>query len=328
MTNLASNSSSNESLPSSLVDGDANAAALSEPNLILKCDGLSKRYGDFDALSDCDVQVNVGDVFGLLGPNGAGKTTLIRLLLGYLHPTNGRSEVLGCDCASESVKVRQKVAYLPGDARLPRHMKGESVLKFFAEMHPLGDLNRSRQVAERLELNLKTRVAFMSTGMRQKLALAVVLGPQTPLLILDEPTANLDPTVRAVVLDLVCEAQSEGRTVMLSSHVLSEIEETCNRVAFLRRGKLAHQMEMADLSQRHRLTALCNGSPITVPNTLVDRVSLLQTPESSKIRIDTSGDLAPILQWVAELNLQQIRFEPFGLRTIYDSVHSGVEVTP
>ena len=302
--------------------------------MILQCERLSKRYGTFDALSECNVRVFRGDVFGLLGPNGAGKTTLIRSLLGYLHPSTGCCQILGHDCASQSVLVRRKVSYLPGEARLPRHMKGDGVLKFFAEMHPLGDLKRSRLVAERLELDTKTRVAFMSTGMRQKLALSVVLGPQTPLLILDEPTANLDPTVRAIVLDLVRQAHMEGRTVILSSHVLSEIEETCNRVAFLRRGRLVHQMRMSDLFQRHRLMAIADGSPIRVPEQLDDRISVLKLPDTTRVQIDTSGDLAPILEWIASLNLRQIRFEPCGLRTVYDSVHSGTfsqsndEVTP
>ncbi|TWU36040.1 ABC transporter ATP-binding protein [Novipirellula artificiosorum] len=287
---------------------------------------LSKRYGDFDALTDCTVRVHRGDIFGLLGPNGAGKTTLIRLLLGYLHPTGGQCRVLGVDPVADSVAVRQHVTYLPGDARLPRHMRGDGVLKFFAEMHPLGDLDRSREVAESLELNTKTRVAFMSTGMRQKLALSVVLGPQTPLLILDEPTANLDPTVRATVLRFVVEARDAGRTVMLSSHVLSEIEDTCNRVAFLRHGRLAHQLLMSDLFQRHRMTAITSDEPIDVPSSLTDQVSLHTHRTSSgntRVQIDTAGDLGPILTWIDSLRLKNIRFEPFGLRTVYDAVHDG-----
>ncbi|TWU41228.1 putative ABC transporter ATP-binding protein YxlF [Novipirellula aureliae] len=292
---------------------------------VLSCNGLSKRYGDFSALSDCSVRVDRGDVYGLLGPNGAGKTTLIRILLGFLHPTGGDCRVLGIDPVADSVAVRRQVAYLPGDARLPRHMKGEGVLKFFSEMHPFGELDRSRRIAEQLELNTKTRVAFMSTGMRQKLALAVVLGPQTPFLILDEPTANLDPTVRATVLRLVMEARDHGRTVMLSSHVLSEIEDTCNRVAFLRKGRLAHELKMSELFQRHRMTALTSVA-VDVPEALNSQVSLQTTRLSEtqyRVQIDTSGDLAPILTWVNTLPLSHVRFEPFGLRTIYDSVHTG-----
>ncbi|MGB7344022.1 MAG: ATP-binding cassette domain-containing protein [Pirellulaceae bacterium] len=298
---------------------------------VVRCWDLSKRYGDFDALKHCGVRVRQGDIFGLLGPNGAGKTTLIRLLLGYLHPTSGHCHVVGQDPQIDSVAVRRNVSYLPGDARLPRHMRGLGVLKFFAEIHPGGNLQKSLNVAERLELDLRRRVAFMSTGMRQKLALAVVLGTATPLLILDEPTANLDPTVRSEVLHLVCEARQEGRTVMFSSHVLSEIEETCDNVAFLRHGELVHELKLADLFQRHRITAATHSEAITVPEQLTDIVTVKQADasggERQRVTIDTAGDLADFLPWLDSLGLHHVRIEPLGLRAVYDAVHAGKEVT-
>ena len=292
---------------------------------IVQIERLTKRYGDFTALDECQLTVARGEVFGLLGPNGAGKTTLIRLMLGFLQPTSGRSLVDGFDPHVDGVGLRERVAYLPGDARLPRHMRGGGVLKFFAEMHPAGDLERSLEVADRLELQTRRRVGFMSTGMRQKLALSVVLGLATPLLILDEPTANLDPTIRAAVLDLVLRARDAGRTVIFSSHVLSEIEDTCDRVAFLRQGKLAHELTMKDLFQRHRITARQPAETVHVPEQFQGSVTLeaIQQGRSEYLQIDTAGDLAPLLAWVDSLNLQQMRIEPLGLRAVYDSVHSG-----
>ncbi|NNE00827.1 MAG: ATP-binding cassette domain-containing protein, partial [Pirellulaceae bacterium] len=275
-------------------------------------------------LQDCSVQVRRGDIFGLLGPNGAGKTTLIRLLLGYLHPTGGRCTVAGINPESDGVAVRRQVSYLPGEARLPRHMRGDGVLKFFAQMHPSGNLQKSVAIANRLELDLRCRVAFMSTGMRQKLALAAVMGPATPLLILDEPTANLDPTVRGEVLDLVKEARNEGRTVMFSSHVLSEIEETCNFVAFLRQGHLAHELKMSDLFQRHRITAQIPSVEPVVPDHWSDDVAITQC--DGHLQIDTAGDLARFLSWIDSLQLTHVRIEPLGLRSVYDAVHAGQEV--
>ena len=264
---------------------------------IIQIERLTKRYGDFTALDDCRLEVVRGEVFGLLGPNGAGKTTLIRLMLGFLQPTSGRCLVDGFDPHVDGVGLRERVAYLPGDARLPRHMRGGGVLKFFAEMHPAGDLERSLEVADRLELQTGRRVGFMSTGMRQKLALSVVLGLATPLLILDEPTANLDPTIRATVLELVLRARDIGRTVILSSHVLSEIEDTCDRVAFLRHGKLAHELTMKDLFQRHRITARQPAEPVRVPERFKSLVTLqgVQQGSSGHLKIDTAGDLAPLL---------------------------------
>lgn len=301
---------------------------------VVVCDALSKNYGDFRALVRCSMQVQSGDVFGLLGPNGAGKTTLIRSLLGYLRTSSGTAIVCGSDPSIDPVGVRRKVSYLPGDARLPRHMRGDGVLQFFADLHPAGDLARSRRIADALELDTRRHVGMMSTGMRQKLALSIVLAPETPLLILDEPTANLDPTVRGTVLELVAEAHRSGRTVMFSSHVLSEIEETCNRVAFLRRGHLALELEMAELFQRHRVWAdLPQGVGFDrsamedrIPAEFREHVSITKLDSigrdgSISIRIDTAGDLAPMLPWIGSLELQRMRIEPLGLRAIYDSVH-------
>ncbi len=287
--------------------------------------GLTKRYGEFYALRDCSLCVRRGEVFGLLGPNGAGKTTLIRLMMGFLRPSDGRCEIDGFDPMLDGVGLRERVAYLPGDARLPRHMRGSSVLRLFADMHPCGDLSCSIEIADQLELDTRRRVAFMSTGMRQKLALSVVLGLNTPLLILDEPTANLDPTIRGVVLSLVTDAREAGRTVIFSSHVLGEIEETCERVVFLRRGRLAEELTMSELFQRHRITALPSDEPIIIPSPWEDRISVTRVDRGthSQLRLDTAGDLAPLLPWLDSLKLKQVRIEPLGLRAVYDAVHLG-----
>jgi ABC-2 type transport system ATP-binding protein len=292
---------------------------------IVRTFGLTKRYGEFEALVDCNVRAARGEIFGLLGPNGAGKTTLVRLMLGFLQPTEGYSQIDGFDPKNDGVELRTRVAYLPGDARLPRHLRGAAVLRMFAELHPEGDLDRSKSIADQLELDTSRRVAFMSTGMRQKLALAVVLGLKTPLLILDEPTANLDPTVRGRVLDLVIEARRQGRTVLFSSHVMSEIEETCDRVAFLRKGRLVHQLTMSDLFQRHRVTADKPASPLEVPAALRDQIQV--SSDDQHLRLDTAGDLAPLLSWIDSLQLKHLRIEPLGLRAVYDSVHMGESVT-
>lgn len=288
--------------------------------------GLTKRYGAFTALDDCSISVRRGEVFGLLGPNGAGKTTLIRSLIGFLQPTSGTAQILGIDPTVDGVAVRRQVAYLPGDARLPRHLRGDGVLRFFADIHPSGDLATSRSIADQLELDTRRRVGMMSTGMRQKLALAVVFGLSTPLIILDEPTANLDPSVRSRILDLVMAARARGQTVMLSSHVLSEIEDTCDRVVFLRQGKLVHELVMTDLYQRHRVIgSLDFGVTIEVPEPLVPRVEILDSDDGDRrrIRIDTEGDLAEFLPWLSTMGLMSMRIEPLGLRTVYDDVHGG-----
>ena len=136
---------------------------------------LTKRFGDFTALNKCSLEILQGEVLGLLGPNGAGKTTLIRLLMGFMQPTSGKATVADLDCYHDSVAVHRRVAYVPGDARLFGHMRGGQVLKFFAELRGSADAKHAFEIANRLKLDTRRRVSFMSTGMRQKLALAVTL---------------------------------------------------------------------------------------------------------------------------------------------------------
>lgn len=288
--------------------------------LLIETVGLTKRYGTVAALQDCTLGVARGEVFGLLGPNGAGKTTLLRLLLGYLTPTSGYARIDGLDCHRQSVRVHRVVSYLPGEARLFRSMRGQQVLRFFAEIRPGGNLARSVALATRLELELSRRVAFMSTGMRQKLALAATLAADTPLVILDEPTSNLDPTVRGIVLDLVAEARQHGRTVVFSSHVLSEVEAVCDRVAFLRDGQLVHTQVMAELRRRHRIRARLNGQLQPAPPTL-EKDLIIQAAGDGHVVIETLGELSPLLQWLSTAPLDQMTVEPVGLRSLYERLH-------
>lgn len=286
---------------------------------IVETHELTKVYGPLRALDGCSMQVQRGEVFGLLGPNGAGKTTLIRLLLGFLQPTSGHAIIAGYDTRRESVEVRRNVAYLPAEAALFPQMRGREVLKFFAEIRG-GSIERPLAIADRLELDLTRSVGFMSTGMKQKLALAATLGADVSLYILDEPTANLDPSVRATVLALVAEAQARGATVMFSSHVLAEVEEVCQRVVILRRGQLVHTQELAELRSQHRILAWLTGPLPPFPQELThEACRISQLGELATIESD--GDLQPLLGWLASLPLKDIRIEPVGLRTIYERFH-------
>jgi ABC-2 type transport system ATP-binding protein len=199
-------------------------------------------------------------------------------------------------------------------------MRGRQVLKFFAEIRPEGNLRRATALAARLELDLSRRVGFMSTGMRQKLALAATLAADTPLVILDEPTSNLDPTVRGVVSEMVVEAREQGRTVVFSSHVLSEVEDVCDRVAFLREGRLVHVQGMHDLKRRHRIRAVLAGPLEPPPGDLAGDLTI-QRHEDGHVMIETPGELAPLLQWLSTLPMQEVHVQPVGLRTLYDRIH-------
>ncbi len=289
---------------------------------------LSKRYRGFLALDSVSLQIDQGEVFGLLGPNGAGKSTLIRCLLGFLKPSSGSATVDGLDCYLQRVAVHSKLSYLPGDARMYRTMRARGLLKMFAGLREGTSYEDAVRVADRLELDLSRWVGLMSTGMRQKLALSICLSVDAPLLILDEPTANLDPTVRGQVLELISEARKRGRTVVFSSHVLSEIEDVCDRVAILKSGKLAFQQSLEDLSWQHRIRATTS---ISVTDQ-VDKLNTQQRPtiiqNEDRVMIETMGELSPILKWLSDMPLRNVTIEPVGLRSVYDRIHRSEEPTP
>ncbi len=284
--------------------------------MIVETRALTKRYSATTALSNCTMQVRRGEVFGMLGPNGAGKTTLIRMLMGFLQPTSGSASIDGLDCTTQSLTIRQRVSYLPGEAKLFRRMRGRDVLNFFVEVRGDGNLQTGLAVASRLDLDLRRRVASMSTGMRQKLAISVVFANEAPLLILDEPTANLDPTVRGEVLAMVHEAREAGKTVILSSHVLPEMEDVCDRVAFLRRGEFVHLQEMAKLRCVHSLTANISGELPDLPRALVADIHLTRDANRLSLRADAVSP--EFFTWLASARLSDVRMEPIGLRAVYD----------
>jgi ABC-2 type transport system ATP-binding protein len=295
------------------------------PSALVETERLTKRYDAATALDDCNVAVRQGEIFGLLGPNGAGKTTLLRLLLGYLRPTSGRATIDGLDCERQSVEVRRRVAYLPGDVRLFPALKAREVLDFCGGFRDRDYAARARRLAERLDLDLNRRTTAMSTGMRQKLGLVAALAVAAPTIILDEPTANLDPTARNEVLELVREARSCGRTILFSSHILDEVERLCDRVVILRRGRLVHEQELRTLRQRHRIRAQFAGSVPELPQEFAEHGEL--QVRGGQLTIITGEELAPWLGRLASLPLVDVQIEPVGLAAVYEQFHPAVELS-
>ncbi|MAT70495.1 MAG: multidrug ABC transporter ATP-binding protein [Planctomycetaceae bacterium] len=291
--------------------------------MLIATEALSKHYGVVAALDDFSFAVERGEILGLLGPNGAGKTTLLRLLLGYLKPTAGRARIDGLDCYRQSVEVHRRLTYLPGEARFTRRLTGRDTLEFLAALRQESSVERAVKIADRLQLDLSRRVGEMSTGMRQKLGLAAALAPDVPLLVLDEPTENLDPTVRGDVLELVRESRAAGRTVLFSSHVLSEVEESCDRAVLLKDGRLVDSVRVSEVRRQHRIRARLTGPLQPAPPELATGLKVTELP-SGETQILTPGDLAPLLGWLSQQPLAELQIEPVGLRTVY-ARHHGQE---
>jgi ABC-2 type transport system ATP-binding protein len=212
--------------------------------------GLTRHYGRTIGIDDLDLAVEQGEVFGFLGPNGSGKTTTIRLLLDFMRPTRGSARLFGMSTRDPAVRAR--VGYLPGELGLDGRMSGCATLAFLDALLPPARRTTTRrraELCERLGLaprDLRRRVREYSRGMKQRLTLISAFQHDPDLLILDEPTEGLDPLIREVVFDLMREASARGATVFHSSHVLSEVDRTCDRVAILRSGRLAALMHVEE----------------------------------------------------------------------------------
>ena len=205
---------------------------------VIAASGLSKDYGSGRGLFGLDMEVGGGEIFGFLGPNGAGKSTTMRLLLDLIRPTSGSARVLGLDTRADSVEIRRRIGFLPGDLALYPKLTGRAVLDYLAQLRGGVDPRVRDALGERFDADLDRPVRQLSTGNRQKLGLIQAFMHEPELLILDEPIAGLDPLVQQSFHELLREVSAEGRTVFLSSHTLSEVERVTQRLAILRRGRL------------------------------------------------------------------------------------------
>jgi ABC-2 type transport system ATP-binding protein len=287
---------------------------------LLHTEGLTKDYGSFRALDNLSITITPGEVFGLLGPNGSGKTTVLRLLLGFLQPTAGRAWIAGHDCWQDGVNARRHVAYLPGELRLYENMTGRQLIRFLSDLrriHLNADLDR---LARRFDIDLDRPLAQLSSGMKRKVALLQVLAPQVPLLILDEPTNTLDPTMRDELLEQLRQARAEGKAVVFSSHVLHEVELVCDRVGILRQGRLVHLQQMNELREGRLVRAKFSQLPEALPD--LPGLSLLEKQDQQLI-LEYTGSLGELMVWLARQPLLDLRLEPLGLSGVYHRYHKG-----
>lgn len=212
--------------------------------------GLTKYYGSTCGVEDLDFQVDVGEVFGYLGPNGAGKTTTIRTALALMKPTRGQVRILGLDSQLDSLEIRRRIGYLPGDLALYDKLTGTQYLDYFSHLRGGVPEKSIQLLGERLHVDLDVKIRSLSHGNRQKVGLIQAFMHEPELLVLDEPTQGLDPLVQQEFYGLIEEARDAGRTVFISSHVLPEVERLCDRVAVIREGHLIAMEDIGSLKSR------------------------------------------------------------------------------
>ena len=286
--------------------------------------GLTKHYGAIRALDALDIEVREGEIFGFLGPNGAGKSTAIRLLLGYIHPTAGGGEVLGHDIVRDSVEIRRRIGYLPGGIALYDTLTGLEQLDFLARLSRRAPSRRA-ELCERLELSTQTLnrlVRDYSRGMRQKIGIVQALQHDPELAVLDEPSEGLDPLMQRAFYDILERLKQEGHTIFFSSHVLSEVERICDRVAIIKDGKLVAVEEIARLRARRRrnVTLQVEGAPPVLAG--VRGVADLQTRDG-RVTCTVDGDIGPFLAALASVRVVDLTIEVPRLEEAFLDFYGG-----
>jgi ABC-2 type transport system ATP-binding protein len=268
-------------------------------------EGLTKRFGDFQALAGLDLAVARGEVLGYLGPNGAGKTTTIRLLLGMLRPTSGRAEIFGLDAQRDTVAAHRRLAYVGGETALWPSLTGAETLHLLGRVQGGADPAYRDELVERFAFDPSKKVRSYSKGNRQKLALIAGLASRADLLLLDEPTSGLDPLMEREFRRCVVQAKAAGQTVFLSSHILSEVEALCDRVAILRAGRLVEAGTLADLRHLSALSVEATFSSAPPDLSLVPGVSDVEV-DGNRVRLQVHGSVEPLLERLTAARVTQL----------------------
>jgi ABC-2 type transport system ATP-binding protein len=271
---------------------------------IIETQKLTKTYGAHRGIVDVDLQVNEGEAFGFLGPNGAGKTTTIRTLLDHIRPTSGRALVFGIDTTADPVAIHRRIGYLPGEFTLYDKLTGGQTLDYFANLRGGVDRAYQQELIERLEIDPSRRFKEYSKGNKQKIGLVIALQHRPDLLVLDEPTSGLDPLVQQTFYAVIREAIKQGRTVFLSSHILSEVEKTCDRVGIIRDGRIVRigrTEELRDLAH-HQVELVFSGNVPTDAFTALPGVTDVVAQDHT-LRMRVSGPIGPIVTAAARYDL-------------------------
>ncbi|TDC54036.1 ABC transporter ATP-binding protein [Actinomadura sp. KC345] len=296
--------------------------------------GLVKTFGRTRALDGLDLRVRTGEVHGFLGPNGAGKSTTIRILLGLLRADAGTARLLGGDPWKDAVRLHRRIAYVPGDVDLWPNLTGGQAIDMLSRLR--GGLDRARRddLCDRFDLDTSKKGRTYSKGNRQKVALVAALASDTELLILDEPTAGLDPLMEAVFQECIVEAKAAGRTVLLSSHILAQVEKLCDRVSIIRLGKVVESGELGRMRHLTRTTIEAEtGRPATGLSELTGVHNV--RAEDGRVRFDVDGEhVGAVVQRLAEFDIRSLVSQPPTLEQLFlrhygeELAENGVPVEP
>lgn len=285
-------------------------------------ENLTRLYRNGRGIKGVNLQVQEGEVFGFLGPNGAGKTTLIRTMLGFMHPQSGNINLLGMNALTQSRAIRARVGYLPSDPALYDFLSGQQNLDFALAVRGIKNRSRVKELADRLEIDLKRRLKTLSRGNKQKVAIIATLAHDPDLIILDEPTSGLDPLVQEIFNSLIREEQARGKTVFMSSHVLSEVESLCDRVGVIRDGQIVTVDHVENLKKQRVKHVAVEFREAAPDLRSVAGVKDLQI-EGRKVRFTFHGAIAPLLGELARHTVVDLNLSDPPLEEIFRAFYEG-----
>jgi len=284
---------------------------------ILKTENLTKRFGKFTALDGVDIEVNKGEVYGFIGPNGAGKSTTIRILLGILKATEGNAKIFDKDVWKHAVELHKRIAYVPGDVNLWPNLTGGEVIDLFTKLRGGNNKNKREVLIEKFKLDPTKKCRTYSKGNRQKVALVSAFSSDADLYILDEPTSGLDPLMEQVFQETVKEAKHEGKSVLLSSHILSEVEKLCDSVGIIREGEIIESgslEEMRHLTRNHVLVDTKESIPSLEDFNGVHELE--KTDQGLTFQVDTE-EMDGVMKYISQYGILKLESAPPTLEDLF-----------
>ena len=288
---------------------------MNEPVIVLN--KLTKSYGKHRGIENISFSVKQGEIFGFIGPNGAGKSTTIRTVMGLLKPTGGSASIFGLDCAQDATEIAKDVGYLPSENCYYNELKVREMLQYTADLYGMDCRGRMTELAERLNLDLTRRIRELSLGNRKKVGIVSALLPSPKLLIMDEPTSGLDPLIQQTFYEILREENRRGVTIFLSSHVLSEVQRLCDRVAILREGRLVGLQSMEELRENgYKKISLTARKPVEKNFFSIPGVANLEQADAS-VSFMFSGNTMTIMDRLHQLELEDIFIEEPSLEEIF-----------
>ncbi|NBV12042.1 MAG: ABC transporter ATP-binding protein [Actinobacteria bacterium] len=293
---------------------------MKQQEVVIRCEKLSKDYGSNNGLFDCNLTVKSGEVFGLIGPNGAGKSTLLKLLMDSIKPSSGSAEIFELDTQQHSLELKARIGYLPGELMDFPSVTAGYILNLLLNLRGIEDRERLKIISNRLQLDLNRKYQELSHGNKQKVGLVQAFMHNPELLILDEPTIGLDPVIQRELRTMVQEAVQEGKTVLLSSHVLSDVESVCSRIGLIIGGRIVREGTLAELrSERiHKITASFIGKKPTSTQLITSGATEVVVTKDS-VYFESNGSINEILQLLSHFQVSELDSRELSLEEVFFS---------